>query len=91
MELYAKGESLMKSKPEAAYSQLLQETQNPQKLQRLLILVRLLASERSVEVYAQNDELVRWVEEAASKCSAQKSVRHFLNTLPTILSLATFA
>jgi hypothetical protein len=79
MELSAKGESLMKSKPEAVYSQFLQETQNPQKLQRLLILVRLLAFKRLVEVYAQTDELVLWVEEAASKCSAQKSVRYSLD------------
>jgi hypothetical protein len=71
MELSAKGKSLMKSKPEAAYFQLLQETQTPHKLQRLLILVRLLATERSVEVYARTDELVWWVEETASKCSAK--------------------
>jgi hypothetical protein len=67
----------MKPKPEAAYSQLLQETRNPQKLLHLLILVRLLALERSVEVYAQTNELVLWVEEAASKCSDQKSVPQF--------------
>jgi hypothetical protein len=75
----------MKSKLEAAYSQLLQETQNPQKLQHLLILEPLLASERSVEVYAQTDELVQWVEGTASKCSDQKTVHHSLDT-PLVVS-----
>jgi hypothetical protein len=90
-ELSAKGEPLGNSKPEAAYSQLLQKTQNSQKLQHLLILVRLLASERSVRMYAQTDELVLWVEGAPSKCSDQKFVHHFLDSLPTVLSLVIFA
>jgi hypothetical protein len=62
MELSAKVESLMRSKPEAAYSQSLQGIRNSQNLQRLLILVHLVASERSVELYARTDELVWWVE-----------------------------